>query len=129
MRTIVVVIALFTLVAVGAVAAQAPNHGVAVTIPEVLRLRVDPDSSRLEVNTSSRWQLSASYSPAGDGAGSAPLARSLGDGWNTFRSWDAVVADGAPTCGWRAVDVGYGVSMRAAEGIERGIIVYTLARP
>src|SRR6056297_1045482 len=129
MRTIVVLIALLALVLAGAVTAQSSGHGVAVTIPEVLRLRVDPDARRLEVLAGGRWQLSASYAPAGDGTGSAPPAWSLGDGWNTFRSWDAVVAEGAETCGWRPVDVAYGPSTRASDAVDRGVIVYTLARP
>lgn len=76
MRTIVGLIALLALVLVGAVAAQSSGHGVAVTIPEVLRLRVDPDARGLEVFAGGRWQLSASYAPAGDGTGSTPPASS-----------------------------------------------------
>jgi len=129
MRTIVVLIALLALVVAGAGAAQSSGHGVAVTIPEVLRLRIDPDARGLEVSAGGRWQLSASYAPAGDGTDSAPPVWSLGDGWNTFRSWEAVVAAGAQTCGWRSVDIAYGPSTRSADAIDRGVIVYTLARP
>ena len=128
------------------------NHQVSVSIPTVLRLRldhqvashhasvpvsvrvegalraIDPTSTRLEVFANTAWQLSVSYAPT---AGAADLVLSwhaLGAS-GVLRASSSVLGDGHATGGWRPIDVTYELVSEPADGHYQGVIAYTLARP
>ena len=135
-----------------AVAHGGASHQVSITIPTVLRLRVDereardtlsvpirvevaralhdidPASTRLQVFANVAWQLSVSYRPVGDASGLVLSWHAHGAS-GILRSAPGVVASGRETGGWRTIDVDYGVANEPADGEYHGVIAYTLARP
>ena len=128
------------------------DHQVSVSIPTVLRLRIDhqvasdhatvpikvrvdgslreidPASTHLEVFANTAWQLSVSFASTADDAGLVLSWHALGNG-DVLRGNPTGVATGRTTGGWRAIDVEYGVVNEPADGYYRGVIAYTLARP
>lgn len=138
---------------VGSTLAQgSANHQVSVSIPTVLRLRIDhtvasdhasvpvnvrvdgalreidPAGTRLEVFANTAWQLSVSYTPVAGGSGLVLSWHAAGNS-GILRSSPAIVAGGRATNGWRSIDVDYGIVNDSADGTYQGVIAYTLARP
>ncbi len=138
---------------VGSTLAQgSANHHVSVSIPTVLRLRIDntvasdrasvpvsvrvdgalreidPAATRLEVFANTAWQLSVSYTPVGGGSGLVLSWHTVGSS-GVLGSSPAIVAGGRATGGWRLIDVDYGIVNASADGTYQGVIAYTLARP
>ncbi len=135
-----------------AFAQSSANHQVSVSIPTVLRLRIDehvasdhatvnvsirvegalrtidPASTRLEVSANTAWQLSVSYTSTVDDSGLVLSWHALGNS-DVLHGSPTVVATGHSTGGWRAVHVDYGVVNEPADGDYQGLIAYTLARP
>ena len=135
-----------------AIAQERASHQVRVSVPVVLRLRldggavpnqaglpldvhvdgatsvIDPASTRLEVFANVGWQLSVSFVAHEGGEGLVLGWRGAGrDG--VLRGSPSVVARGTPTGGWQPIDVAYRVVNEPADGTYRGTIAYTLARP
>jgi len=128
------------------------SHHVSITIPTVLRLRVDereardtlslpirvevtrsqpaidPASTRLQIFANVAWQLSVSYRPVGDASGLVLRWHAQGAS-GLLRSAPGIVASGPGTGGWRTIDVDYGVANEPPDGEYQGVISYTLARP
>jgi hypothetical protein len=155
MRAFVALVGLATLVLGAPCAAQTRNsHEVRVSVPTVLRLRVDdgetgsvatvpvsirvasgvarfqPDRSRIRVLANTRWQLSTSFAPA-KGSESLELTYALAGGVVLWQASDfaPVVLNGDATCGWREESVQYGLARVPSDGAYGGVITFTLARP
>ena len=136
----------------GALAQSTAGHGVTLSIPVVLRLRladgptttegavvvdvvaragitsIDPGSTRVAVRANSGWSLDARFHAA---AGSEALAVTgrIGDGpWLDLCDGVRLV-DGDALHGWTLFEVAYGVAHVLADGHYQGTIVYTLTRP
>ena len=137
----------------GSILAQgSANHQVSVSIPTVLRLRIDhqaandhaavpvavrvesavreidPASTRLEVFANTDWQLSISYAPINGGSVLALSWHAFGASGTAHRS-PSVLTGGRATGAWRSIDVTYGIVDEPADGTYQGMIAYTLARP
>ena len=153
MRYSFAVATIVALALVGSTLAQgSANHQVSVSIPTVLRLRIDhtvssdnasvpvsvrvdgalreidPASTRLEVFANTAWQLSVSYTPVAGGSGLVLSWHAAGTS-GVLRGSPAIVAGGRATGGWRLIDVDYGIVNEPADGTYQGVIAYTLARP
>lgn len=135
-----------------ALAQSSATHQVAVTIPTVLRLRlddgatldrasvdvavqvaggvvrIDPAATRVEVRANAGWALDAHYRPASGGATLALSATLDGATWHRL-SGGARLAVGAATGGWRPYTVAYGVPGPVSDGTYLGTVVYTLTQP
>lgn len=128
------------------------SHQVAVTVPCVLRLRlddgaagpqaaldvavsvaegrvrIDPNRTRVEVHANTSWALDAHFVPHAGSPG-APLAASLdGDTWHRLLG-GARLDCGKATRGWHAVTVLYGLLEAVSDGTFLGTLVFTLAQP
>lgn len=135
-----------------ALAQSTAAHEVSVTIPTVLRLRVDdgaaadratidvlvtvrgaavaidPGATPVAVRANAGWALDARYRPA-DGSDALPLGATLdGTTWHALRH-GARLASGAATGGWRDLTVAYGLLASVSDGTYRGTVVYTLTQP
>lgn len=149
------VLALATALAIppGVAHAQATaTHQVSITIPTVLRLRVDdaapvdratvdvlvtvrgeavtidPGATRIAVRANAGWALDARYRPAA-GSAAAPLGATLdGTTWHALRH-GARLATGTATGGWRDLTVRYGLLESLSDGTYHGTVVYTLTQP
>jgi hypothetical protein len=136
----------------GALAQGTASHQVSVSIPTVLRLRIDdatvrdraaldiavtvagdrvriePGTTRIEVRANADWALDVRYLAASNAA-SVPLGATL-DGSTWHRLVDgARLATGAATGGWRPLEVRYGLLASLSDGTYRGTVVYTLTQP
>lgn len=136
----------------GALAQGTTSHQVSVSIPTVLRLRlddvaasdrasldvaiqvagdrvrIDPGSTRVEVRANADWALDVRYRPA-TGSASAPLGATL-DGTIWHRLADgARLATGSATGEWRAFEVAYSLLASLSDGTYLGSVVYTLTQP
>ena len=149
------VLALFLALAVppwGALAQGTASHQVSVSIPTVLRLRIDdsgtrdqasldvtvsvadayvridPGSTRVEIRANADWALDVQYRAASIEA-SVPMGATLdGTTWHRL-SGGARLATGTATGGWRAFDVQYGLLHSISVGTYRGTVTYTLTQP
>jgi len=153
MRFLFGVATIVALALAGSTLAQgSASHQLGVSIPTVLRLKldhqvasdhatvpldvrvdgrqrtIDPASTRLEVFANTDWQLSISYAPRGGGAGLVLSWHAIGDG-GVLGSSPTVLTGGRATGGWRTIDVTYGIVNEPADGAYQGVIAYTLARP
>lgn len=136
----------------GALAQGTASHQVSVSIPTVLRLRIDdatardraaldiavtvagdhvridPGTTRIEVRANADWALDVRYRAA-SGSPGVPLGATLdGSTWHRLAS-GARLATGTATGGWRALDVRYGLLSSLSDGTYRGSVVYTLTQP
>lgn len=135
-----------------ALAQGSAQHQVSVSIPTVLRLRIDdrvahdivsvpidvrvdgadrtidPASTRLELLANTGWQLSARYTAVHADSGLVLSWHALGEG-GVLRGSPSIIARGRATGGWHAIEVAYGVANAPVDGHYRGVITYTLARP
>lgn len=153
MRCLYAVATIVALALAGSGLAQSSaSHQVSVSIPTVLRLKIDhqtasdqarvpisvtvdggrstidPASTSIEVLANTAWQLSVSFQSAEPSSGIA-LSWSAGGAHGVLRDTPRVVASGRATGGWHGIDVAYGVVNEPADGVYRGLIAYTLARP
>ena len=137
----------------GAANAQASaSHTVAISIPALLRLRIDhheasdharvpihvrvegsrsevePASTLIEVLANTGWTLSARFEPEHDSDG-IELRWQTDGGSGVLLASPSPVARGRATGGWRAIEVRYAVGGVPIDGAYRGVIAYTLARP
>ena len=135
-----------------ALAQGTASHQVSVSIPTVLRLRIDdgatrdhasldiavevtgdlvriePGTTHLEVRANADWALDVGYRPA-DGSASVPLGASVdGGAWHHLSSV-ARLASGSATGGWRTFAVQYKLLESLSDGIYRGTVTYTLTQP
>ena len=136
----------------GVLAQSTASHRVSVSIPVVLRLRldggrsvaesgvdvevvarsgvttIDPGTTRVEVRANASWTLDARFL-ADVGSESLALNARLENGpWQDLRGGVELVA-GVATEGWTVFEVGYGVAHLLADGIYRGTVLFTLTRP
>ena len=136
----------------GALAQGTASHQVSVSIPTVLRLRIDdgtardrasldiavsvagdvvridPGSTRIEVRANADWALDVRYQTA-SGSADLPLGATLdGSTWHRLRD-GARLAAGSATGGWRAFEVRYGLLASLSDGTYRGTVTYTLTQP
>lgn len=127
------------------------SHQVSISIPTVLRLRIDdattrdraaldvavtvagdhvqitPGSTRVEIRANAAWALDVRYHP--DGGGAAPLGATLdGATWHSLSN-GARLATGSATGGWQPYDVAYGLLGSLSDGTYRGSVTYTLTQP
>ena len=153
LRLVYRVTALVALVLAGAASAQASaSHQIGISIPSLLRLRIDqqvasdhasvpvrvrvegsrreiePASTRVEVLANTDWQLSVRFAPDRDSAGIEVRWQTSGSSGALLDS-PSLIARGRATGGWRAIEVRYAVSSAPFDGEYRGVIAYTLARP
>ena len=153
LRLLYRVTALAALVLAGAATAQtSASHQLAISIPSLLRLRIDqhvtsdhasvpvhlrvegsrreiePASTRVEVLANTAWQLSVRDASASDANGLVLHWHALGAS-GVVRVSPSIVASGGATRGWRPIDVGYAVANEPADGAYRAVIAYTLVRP
>ena len=136
----------------GASAQASASHQIGISIPSLLRLRIDqhvtsdhasvpvhvcvegslreiePASTRVEVLANTDWQLSVRFAPDRDGAG-IELRWQTGGSSGALLDRPSRIASGRATGGWRAIEVGYAVGSAPFDGEYRGVIAYTLARP
>lgn len=149
----VATISVLALALAGSTLAQgSASHHVSVSIPTVLRLRIDhqvasdhasvpvsvhvegarrtidPAATRVEVLANTAWQLSVSYTPGAGGSGLVLSWHALG-GSGVLRASPSLLGADRATGGWRPIDVTYGVVNHPADGHYQGVIAYTLARP
>ena len=135
----------------GALAQGSASHQVSVSIPTVLRLRlddaasdraaldvaievagervrIDPGSTRIEIRANAPWALDVRFRPAA-GSATVPLGASLdGSTWHRLAG-GARLATGSATAGWRTLDVAYGLLRPISDGTYHGSVVYTLTQP
>lgn len=136
----------------GALAQGTASHQVSVSIPTVLRLRIDddsahdrasldvtvsvagdrvridPGSTRVEIRANADWALDVRYHAASPSS-AAPLTATLDQTiWHRLAG-GARLATGSATDGWRAFDVAYGLLHSISDGTYQGTIVYTLTQP
>lgn len=149
----VLVLSLALAVPMGVASAQSTaSHGVSVSIPVVLRLRlddggsvadgaidvevrsragiatIDPGATRVTVRANAAWHLDARFR-ADEGSEALELTGRLGDGpWLDLCAGVRLV-DGDPTQAWTVFEVAYGIAHVLADGNYRGTVVYTLTRP
>ncbi len=153
MRFLCTVATIVALALAGSTLAQgSASHHVSVSIPTVLRLRldhqvasdhasvpvsiriegalrtIDPASTRLEVFANTAWQLSVSYAPVGRDSGLVLSWNALGNS-GVLHASPSVLGGGRATGGWRPIDVTYELVSEPADGHYQGVIAYTLARP
>jgi len=153
LRLLYGVTALVALALAGGASAQASaSHQIGVSIPSLLRLRIDqyvasdhasvpvhvrvegsrreiePASTRVEVLANTAWQLSIRAASDSDANGLVLHWHALGAS-GVVRVSPSIVASGGATRGWRAVDVGYAVANEPANGAYGVVIAYTLVRP
>jgi hypothetical protein len=155
MRALVALVGLATLVLGAPCAAQTrSSHEVRVSVPTILRLRVDdgalgtvaevplsidvtggiariePGRTRIRILANTRWQLSAAFAPVA-GSESLQLTYAVDGNMAVRRSSEfaPVIMRGAATCGWREASVQYGLAGLPADGAYAGVITFTLARP
>jgi len=155
MRSVVTLVGLMTLFLAAPCAAQTrATHEVSVSLPTILRLRIDagptwslggvpltidvaagvaslePDHTRVQVLANTRWQLSAAFNPEGN---STPLELGfvVDDRPVTWHrtSLVHVVLRGDATCGWHEETIRYLLAAVPADGSYGGLITYTLTRP
>ena len=139
-----------------ATAQRRSAHDVRLSIPNVLRLKLDdgvsrssadvdidirvtdgafeiaPASSNVQVMANSAWQLSASYVPASEADAEAQLmwrAEADDSGWERFTSYPQIVERGENTGGWQNFDLRYGLQNLPADGHYQGTVTYTVTRP
>jgi hypothetical protein len=128
------------------------SHRVSISIPTVLRLRLDdgatrdsaaldlaievagetvriePDRTRIEVRANAPWALDVRYERAAD-SGEVPLGVAL-EGMDLRRIAHGIrLASGAATGGWRALDFRYGLLDSLSDGTYHGTVTYTLTQP
>jgi hypothetical protein len=139
----------------GAAAAQSAQHGATVSIPTVLKLKLDhtddsvsltqaiavtvengayeitPGSNELQVFSNTPWQLSISYRPDSERDAEAQLRwQHEGDGWSRLTGSPQIVDEGGSTGGWQSHVVDYDLDgVVPADGVYRGTITYVLAQP
>ena len=150
----------FVLVVLGlanvAAAQRSSSHDVSLSIPNILRLKIDdsatqdradvdidirvsngafeiaPASSSVRVMANSAWQLSASYVPASEADAAAQLmwrAAAAEGGWERFTSYPQIVERGENTRGWQNFNLRYGLQSLPADGHYQGTVTYTVTRP
>jgi hypothetical protein len=155
MRTWVTLISLILLGAFSSALAQtSARHEVSVSIPNVLRLqldsntsdratvpvsirvengvyRIDPHATELRIFANSNWQLTSHYTPRSSLDAEAKLTWRLdGGAWTRFTSYDQLMLSGGKTGGWQHLLVEYGLEQPLpVDGTYEGVITYTLARP
>ena len=136
----------------GTLAQGTASHQVSISIPTVLRLRIDdaaegdhaslevavevagefvridPGSTRIEIRANADWALDVRYRAASNGV-AAPLGATL-DGHTWHRLSDgARLGTGSATGGWRAFEVAYGLLGSLSDGTYHGSVIYTLTQP
>jgi hypothetical protein len=136
----------------GVLAQTTASHQVSVSIPVVLRLRldgdrpiaegavdvevlaqagvttIDPGTTRVEVRANASWTLDARFL-ADVGSETLALTARLGSGpWQDLRGGVELLA-GEATQGWTVFEVAYGVAHLLSDGIYRGTVLFTLTRP
>jgi len=128
------------------------SHQVSVTIPQVLRLRLDgganaavdevrirvrvddgrlhldPPSTRLAILANGSWQVIATFKPDAASRDLPLLAAVDGAAPSRLGAPRALLA-GAATRGWADAMVRYGLAYLPADGTYGGVITFTLARP
>jgi len=133
-------------------AQSATGHRVSVSIPVILRLRlddghataegavdvrvharagvttIDPHATRVTVRANSAWHLDARFHAA-VGSEDLELTGRLDHGPWLDLCDGARLATGDANRGWTVFQVTYGVAHVLANGNYRGTIVYTLTRP
>jgi hypothetical protein len=135
-----------------ALAQGTASHQVSVSIPTVLRLRlddgaasdrasvdvavsvagdrvrIDPGTTRVEVRANADWALDVRYRAAPEGP-AVPLGATLdGTTWHRLAG-GARLATGSATDGWRPFEVTYGLLQPLLDGTYHGTVVYTLTQP
>jgi hypothetical protein len=127
-------------------------HRVSVTIPQVLRLRLDggarsavgevpirvrvddgrlhldPPSTRLAILANGAWQLTVAFTPDA-ASGTLPLLATVDGAAPTRLGAPQALLAGAPTRGWVDATVRYGLAYLPADGTYGGVVTFTLARP
>ncbi len=157
MHKIILNISIIILMTLGVAAAQdSAGHRVNVSIPNVLKLRldngtntssasvpidiqvengnyrIDPAYSELQIFANSNWQLSASYSPDSTNDAQAQLTWRMNDrgSWQDFTAYPRVLSSGEKTQGWQSLSIAYGLKAPLpTDGNYSGVVTYTLARP
>lgn len=147
----VVITTIVLLLMTAAVAQQPASHSVTVTIPAVLKLRLDrsvttqaeiavditvhegvysisPAATELHILANSGWQLNASYMQAASQPAMQLLWR-VSDKWRPFQPYPTRLLSGTATRGWQAVTVAYGLGSLPPDGHYQGVVTYTLSRP
>ncbi len=150
----------FVLVVLGlaniAAAQKSAGHDVSISVPNILRLKIDDDvaqdqanvdvsirvadgafeiapaGSSVQVMANSAWQLSASYVPASEADAAAQLmwrAEADKSGWERFTSYPQIIERGENTGGWQNFDLRYGLQTLPADGHYQGTVTYTVTRP
>jgi len=155
MRAVVALVGLAAFLVGAPCAAQTrASHDLRVSVPTVLRLRIDdgaaasaarvplsvdvasgvariaPDHTRIRILANTRWQLSASFAPAA-GSESLQLTYAVDGDQVVWRASEfaPVILTGVATCGWREASVRYGLARLPADGAYGGVITFTLTRP
>ena len=156
MRRVLVLLFLVGLGFANVAAAQSRGHDIGVSIPNILRLKIDdkvaqdranvdidirvsngafeiaPAGSNVQVMANSAWQLSASYVPASEADAAAQLmwrAEANEGGWERFTSYPQIVERGENTGGWQNLELRYGLQSLPADGHYQGTVTYTVTRP
>ncbi len=127
------------------------THDVRVTVPTVLRLRldteagdrvsvalaivasngrvrIDPATTRLALRANAPWELHGRFVPASPGDDLALHASLDGVTWVPLAG-GVCLTRGGPTAGWSGLTVAYAVASVPSEGHHHGTVEYTLAYP
>ena len=138
-----------------AAAQRSAGHDVKLSVPNILRLKIDdnvaqdqanvdinirvangafeiaPAGSNVQVMANSAWQLSASYVPASEADAEAQLMwrAEAEQSWERFTSYPQIVERGENTGGWQNFDLRYGLQSVPADGHYQGTVTYTVTRP
>jgi hypothetical protein len=136
----------------GVLAQTTASHRVSVSIPVVLRLRldgdrsiaegavdvevvarsgvttIDPGTTRIEVRANASWTLDARFLADPGSEAVALTARLEGSPWQDLRGGVELLV-GDATQGWTVFEVAYGVAHLLSDGVYRGTVLFTLTRP
>ena len=153
LRAFVFLFAIATPLGAPCAAQTQATHDVRVTVPVLLRLRIDdaarsavevplainvaagiariePDHSRIHILANTRWQLTAAFAPA-EGSERLTLGYAVDDRPVTVHgtTFAPVILRGEATGGWRERVVRYALGDLPADGRYGGVVTFTLSRP
>ena len=136
-----------------AVAQEGASHDVKLSVPNLLRLKIDdnvqnrgevdisirvsegvfviePAMTTVQVMANSAWHLSVSYSPASQADAQAQLLWQTDGqrGWQRFTAYPQVL-ESQNTSGWRTFSVHYGLQTLPTDGLYQGTVTYTATYP
>ncbi len=149
--TKVLLTSILALVGWGLAEGNGAAHDLSVTVPNVLRLRldseagdqvsvalaiiasdgrvrIDPATTRLALRANAPWELHARFVAASPGDDLALHASLDGVTWVPLAG-GVCLTRGDPTAGWAGLTIAYAVKQIPTDGTHHGTVVYTLAYP